>query len=59
MNLFGFFHCYSEFFFNMKCDIRKCFLHELCEVSEKSGVISVSQVCQYLEQDFSWNEDDN
>lgn len=43
----------------MKCDIGKCFLHELCEVSEKSGVISVSQVCQYVEQGFSWNEDDN
>lgn len=37
----------------------KCFLYKLCEVSEKFGVISVSQVCQYLEQGFSWNEDDN
>lgn len=43
----------------MKCDMSKCFLHELSEVSEKSGVISVSQGCPYLEQGFSWNEDGN
>lgn len=43
----------------MKSDMGKCFLYKLCEVSEKFGVISVSQVCQYLEQGFSWNEDDN
>lgn len=36
------------FFFSMECAISWSCLHELCEVSEKSGVISVSQVCQYL-----------
>jgi len=53
-----FFNCYNSFF-NMKHGMSKCCLYELCEVSEKSGVISVSQVCQYLEQGFSQNEDDN
>lgn len=53
-----FFNCYRGFL-NTKCCMSKCCLHELCEVSETSGVISVSQVCQYLEQGFSWNEDDN
>lgn len=36
----------------MKYSMNKCCLQELCEVSEKSGVSSVSQVCQYLEQGF-------